>query len=157
MVSPNSQHLGDALDLTLPERMEKVPAASLFLIAQSAADASNMVAPMFDNLRTDMQVCLPWYFRPAERRRTNRWPQAIVAMIALLVLAGGLRIGVSLAFLCWWAVATLGLLWALAMDAMQPAMDEKEPAKEAAVMGLVVVQFVSVAAIWFVFSLVRLR
>jgi hypothetical protein len=148
------------LNLTLPERGDKELGDAVARPINSAAISTKLSAPavLLDDWRTGVCVYLPWDAAELPTRsRATRLPQAMVAVISVLVLAGGLRWGASPAFLCWWAAAAMALLWALAIDGAEPAVENKEPAKEAITLALVVVQFVSVAVIWTTFHMVRLR
>jgi hypothetical protein len=59
----------------------------------------------------------------------------------------------SLAMAYWWAAATTVLL----SLPKEPAIEPKEPAREAAVLAFVLFQFVSMIFIWTTFYMVRLR
>src|ERR1700677_4066311 len=114
MLSPNSQDLGAMLDLTLPERRDGGE-ANPFLLGSHAEALPDLVAPLYDDLQTDIQY-LPWHARSTEFSKASRWAQAIVAAIAVLALTGCLFFGASRAIFCWWVVATFSLIWALAID-----------------------------------------
>lgn len=156
---PNSPNLGSLVDLTLPDRMEKVPRKRVSLFADAIATVEPGATLMFvDDLRTCFQDCLPWRgSRPFQPRTSSGLPQLILGVLAIVVLAVCLRVGTSLDIVCWWVCATLALFWALSADETDPVIDKNESAKDTAVLALVVVQIVSVVVIWTTFAMFRLR
>jgi hypothetical protein len=160
MQTPHTQNLGNMLDLTIPERMDKAPGSTRVTRMDSTAIVAKLTSHLarLRDLRTDIKVGLPWHGVALLAGRVSRTlPQAIVAVIAVMVLAGGLYLGASLVFLGWWAASTVALLWALAFDAALPADDKSQPTKETAVIALVALQFISFAVICMTFYIVKLK
>jgi hypothetical protein len=154
MHSAHSSQFVAMLDLTLPERMERGPASALVLPTNSSA----ITAKWLDNLRQSIRVCLPWCDATAEPKKTSLLPHTVVVIVSGLVLAICLKLGASLAILCWWGAATLAMLWALAKDgAERVVIENKESAQETATVAIVMAQFVSMAVLWTTFYMVRLR